>query len=200
MAARCRVRCNFSNLDCLLCITKSEDILYVFIKHVHTVIVFIHWLPLRDASPRIYLSSLLLVLLVLFLFFVFLGGICFSLLSALTAHRPTLPLGPTLKWKLPCFGLGFNGSAFSCLQYPITVWLPVILQSWHSSSVRFIWLPHASKEYFTLKIFLNFYMTLKCNEQRDQSTTLWWNACYFSYMKQTAANLRNMVSFFFRMN
>lgn len=96
--------------------------------------------------------------------------------------------------------LWVNGSAFSCLQYPITVWLPVILQSWHSSSVRFIWLPHASKEYFTLKIFLNFYMTLKYNEQSDQSTTLWWNACYFSYIKQTAANLRNMVSSYFRMN
>lgn len=184
MAARCRVRCNFSNLDCLYMYTLS---LHLFIG--------CHW----GTLPHVFTFHLC-SLCCCFFFFVFLGGICFFLLSALTAHRPTLPLGPTLKWKLPCFGLGFNGSAFSCLQYPITVWLPVILQSWRSPSVRFIWLPHASKEYFTLKIFLNFYMTLKCNEQRDQSTTLWWNACYFSYMKQTAANLRNMVSFFFRMN
>lgn len=187
MAARCRVRCNFSNLDCLLCITTCT--------HCHCIYSLV---AIEGRFPT-YLPFISAPCAVGF-FFVFLGGICFFLLSALTAHRPTLPLGPTLKWKLPCFGLGFNGSAFSCLQYPITVWLPVILQSWHSPSVRFIWLPHASKEYFTLKIFLNFYMTLKCNEQRDQSTTLWWNACYFSYMKQTAANLRNMVSFFFRMN
>lgn len=78
------------------------------------------------------------------------GGFVFLLLSALTAHRPTLPLGPSLKWKLPCFGLGFNGSAFSRLQYPLTVWLPVpLFRCWRSSSPRFIRLPHASKDYFT---------------------------------------------------
>lgn len=198
MAARCRVRCNFSNLDCLLCITKSEAILDVFfyIKHVHTVIVFIHWLPLRDASPCIYLSSLLLVLFVCF-FLSFWEGFVFSCFQP-DSSQTNVASGSHAEVKAAL--LWVNGSAFSCLQYPITVWLPVILQSWHSSSVRFIWLPHASKEYFTLKIFLHFYMTLKYNEQSDQSTTLWWNACYFPYIKQTAANLRNMVSFYFRMN
>lgn len=64
---------------------------------------------------------------------------------------------------------GFNGTAIACST--LAVWLPVI-SSWHPSSARFIWLPHASKEYFTLKIFLNFYIPLICNEQYIQCKTL----------------------------
>lgn len=49
------------------------------------------------------------------------------------------------------------------------VWLPVML----SAPARFIWSLHASKEYFTLKIFLHFYIPWICNDQCVRSVVSW---------------------------
>lgn len=55
------------------------------------------------------------------------------------------------------------------------VWLPVI-SSWHPATVRLIWLLHASKAYYTLKIFLNFHIAWISNDRSVQMGILWWAA------------------------
>lgn len=177
-------RCDSFSADVIsFFFNKSNDkTLQVLKQTLNTIIVFY----LCDASiagcPHIYLLLSSLSLALLFFFF--------SCLQPwqLTDQRCLWVPCRSERWLT--FG-GFYGTAIACST--LAVWLPVI-SSWHPSSAWFIWLPHASKEYFTLKIFLNFYIPLICNEQYIQYKTLGWNACRRSHINPAAANLRNIVS------
>lgn len=163
---------------------KSNDkTLQVLKQTLNTIIVLFYLCNASIAGcPHIYLLLSSLSLALLFFFF--------SCLQPwqLTDQRCLWVPCRSERWLT--FG-GFYGTAIACST--LAVWLPVI-SSWHPSSAWFIWLPHASKEYFTLKIFLNFYIPLICNEQYIQYKTLGWNACRRSHINPAAANLRNIVS------
>lgn len=72
------------------------------------------------------------------------------------------------------------------------VWLPAIL----SAPARFIWLLHASKEYFTLKIFLHLYIPSICNDKSIQSLILWWNAPRLSSTQPVCFLISELMRYF----
>lgn len=76
-------------------------------------------------------------------------------------------------------------------------WLPVIF-SWHATAVRLIWLLHASKAYFTLKISLNFYIAWMCNGESAQMGILWWTELTFPSKLNRLPPLSLIIFYFHR--
>lgn len=96
----------------------------------------------------------------------------------LDSSQASVASGPDAGVKDDLLLVGLMGAWSPAAPY-WAVWLPVIF-SWHPATVRLIWLLHASKAYYTLKIFLNFYIAWISNDQSVQMGILWWTALSLS--------------------
>lgn len=117
-------------------------------------------------------------------------------LSALNldSSQASVASGPDAGVKDDLLLVGLMGAWSPAVPYR-AVWLPVIF-SWHPATVTLIWLLHASKAYYTLKIFLNFYIAWISNDRRVQMGILWWTALSLSSNLTACMDLTNYFYFY----